>query len=97
MTSKEALRKLYFDNEDLKVDITLNDIKVCEIYNTIKQDLDRLEKLEGIICVLNDICNIKLGNVIENTGMYRIEIMGKMFLVDKERYYAFRKVLDYDK
>ena len=46
MNSKEALKKLFFDNEDIKVDITLNDRKVCEIYNTIKQDLDRLEKLE---------------------------------------------------
>lgn len=46
MTGKEALKKLYFDNKDLNVEITLNDRKVCKIYNLIKDDLDRLEKLE---------------------------------------------------
>lgn len=46
MKGKKALEKLYFDNKDLKVDIALNDFKVCEIYNIIKQDLDRLEKVE---------------------------------------------------
>ena len=46
MTSKEALKKLFFDNKDLHVDIVLNDRNVCEIYNTIKQDLERLKVLE---------------------------------------------------
>lgn len=46
MTSKEALNKLYFDNKDLHIEIALNDRKICEIYNIIKQDLDRLEILE---------------------------------------------------
>ena len=57
MEGKEALEKLYFDNKDLKVDITLNDFKVCEIYNTIKQDLDRLEKLEKENQVLREKVN----------------------------------------
>ena len=46
MTSKKALTKLFFDNKDIGVDIVLNDRKVCEIYNAIKFDLDRLEELE---------------------------------------------------
>ena len=46
MNSKEALKKLYFDNKDLNVEITLNDRKVCEIYNIIKDDLEKMEKLE---------------------------------------------------
>lgn len=46
MNGIEALKKLFFDNEDLRVDITLNDRKVCEIYNAIRNDLERLEKIE---------------------------------------------------
>lgn len=46
MNSLEALKKLFFDNKDLHVDIVLNDRNVCKIYNTIKRDLERLEKLE---------------------------------------------------
>lgn len=46
MNGLEALKKLFFDNEDLRVDITLNDRKVCAIYNAIRNDLERLEKIE---------------------------------------------------
>lgn len=46
MTGKNALKKLYFDNKDLNVEITLNDRKVCEIYNIIKDYLEKMEKLE---------------------------------------------------
>lgn len=53
MESLEALKKLFFDNKDLRVDITLNDRKVCEIYNAIKFDLERLEQLEKEYYSLN--------------------------------------------
>lgn len=46
MTGKRALRKLYFDNKNLNVEISLNDMRVCEIYNIIKYDLERLEILQ---------------------------------------------------
>jgi hypothetical protein len=46
MESKEALKKLFFDNNDLHVDIVLNDRNVCEIYNIIKDDLERLETIK---------------------------------------------------
>lgn len=56
MTSKEALKKLFFDNKDLRVDITLNDRKVCEIYNIIKDDLERFEECK------NENCNYQIEN-----------------------------------
>ena len=54
MNSKEALNKLFFDNKDIKVDITLNDRKVCEIYNTIKYDLIKLEKIKNLIPIIDE-------------------------------------------
>ena len=54
MDGKDALNKLFFDNKDIKVDITLNDRKVCEIYNTIKQDLERLEKVKNLIPIIDE-------------------------------------------
>ena len=56
MESKEALKKLFFDNKDLKVDITLNDRKVCEIYNIISYDLERFEECK------NENCNYQIEN-----------------------------------
>ena len=65
MNGKEALTKLFFDNKDIKVDIVLNDRKVCEIYNAIKFDLDQLEKLEEVIKGLKECLDLEIDEQTE--------------------------------
>lgn len=88
MKSKEALNKLFFDNKDIQVDITLNDRKVCEIYNTFKQDLDKLEKLEKAIKILKNTFKFEIDEECEtiycclnNVSMSRAEINKQLILL----------------
>ena len=95
MTSKEAFERL------LK-DIVVNETMLMAKYGysasnnieLIKQDLDRLENFEVVIYILNEICNIEIGDFNDNVGVYKIAVMGKHFFVNKEIYYAFKKVLN---
>lgn len=79
MTGKKALRRLYFDNEDLKVDISINDREVCEIYNIINEDLERLRQLEYVMLLIVDYGLIDIDK-LENVMYYaEFEAMKKAF------------------
>lgn len=85
MNSKEALKRIYNDA------ISLNDIEedVEEIkndYNLIKQDLDRLKKLEIAIEILKEVCSLNSNRILETER--------NLLRLSKEEYELLKEALE---
>ena len=75
MTSKEALKKL-INYLDLSLD-RQDEEQVTELLNTIKKDLDRLEKLEKVIEILK-------GRICIHNGYVCYDAYADVKLTDNE-------------
>lgn len=91
MTSKEALEKLY--------DGYQNGIAGRSFFDIIKQDLERLEKLEKVIDILKLVIELPLEDDIDyvdskGNNLYKLRIKR---ILGEEAYKKVKEVLENDK
>lgn len=99
MTSKEFLEKLINDIEEqneivskephLIINIKVNAEAFIPLLHDIKQDLDRLKKLEKAIEILED----KMGLILFDYPPYEIWLEGKSEELTQEQYELLKEVL----
>ena len=105
MTSKEALEELYKEREYLlgekvnnKTKNWHNDITHYDNINhcllTIKQDLDRLEKLEKTIELLKARVKMLETHHEPRSHYYHLFIGGRVVLLSREDYELLKEVLE---
>ena len=85
MTSKEALKEFYYCDTDDVID------KSKILYEVLKKDLDRLEKLEKAIEFLKT--RIKIETYHEpKSRYYYLYIGGRVVLLSREEYELLKEV-----
>lgn len=88
MTSKECLEKISWRY--------VNDPSFQEWCNTIKQNLDKLEKLEKVIEILKDKFKFELGvTIVKDKTNYSLECLYNFsyFTITQEQYDLLKEVL----
>ena len=94
MTSKEALKRLEMVlnwSGDIDIDKDLYELWVNLVCRTIEQDLDRLEKLEKVIEILEKAL---LLNVKEIRGLYYVLGYDTNYCMTKEEFELLKGVLE---
>ena len=94
MISLESLKTILINCKDLLVDKNGNVVKLEDLIKTIKQDLDRLEKLGKAIGILKDKIEFEDLGEMQSGNMYRGYFND---CLDNEEVNSIKEVLGYEK